>query len=142
MRIGYCEFNHHAERFTADGRFFHRRYRKLRSLARSRRSEGRTNYEAPLRLALDEFRRGVGANRHVVLLTDGVPVLGDPVVSRERREARRLGGRIHTVFLGLGECPQVLDQLSRETDGVRLRGVPAAGGRLRVQARVERSADR
>ncbi|NRA02512.1 MAG: AAA family ATPase [Myxococcales bacterium] len=142
MRIGYCEFNHHAERFTADGRFFHRRYRKLRSLARSRRSEGRTNYEAPLRLALDEFRRGVGDNRHVVLLTDGVPVLGDPVVSRERREARRLGVRIHTVFLGLGECPQVLDQLSRETDGVRFRGVPAAGGRLRVQARVERSADR
>ena len=142
MRIGYCEFNHCAERFSADGRFFHRRYRKLRSLARSRRSEGRTNYEAPLRLALDEFRRGVGDNRHVVVLTDGVPVLGDPAVARERREARRLGIRIHTVFLGLGECPRVLDQLSRETDGLQFRGVPTAGGRLRVQERFERSVAR
>ena len=137
MRIGYCEFNHRAERFTADGRFFHRQYRKLRELAASRRSDGRTNYEAPLRLALDELRRGPRRNRHVVVLTDGVPVLGDPAVSRERHEARRLGIQIHTVFLGLGECPTVLDQISSETGGVRFRGTPAAGGRLRIEERDE-----
>ena len=135
MRIGYVEFNHRAEVFRASGRFFHRHYARLRPLAGARRAEGRTSYEAPLRAALDEFRGGPRGNRHVVLLTDGVPVLGDPTVARERTLARDLGVRIHTVFVGDGECPAVLDTISRETDGGRFRASAGTGGRLRVRGR-------
>jgi uncharacterized protein with von Willebrand factor type A (vWA) domain len=136
MRLGYVEFNHEATRFAAPGGFFHRRYGELLGLAARRRAEGRTNYEAPLALALDEFLRRPGRNRHVVLLTDGMPVLGDPQVRRERERARRGGIRIHTVFLGLGACPPVLDEISLETDGVRFAGRPAAEGRLQICERV------
>ena len=135
MRLGYVEFNHDATRFASGGQFFHRRYAQVLGLAARRRAEGRTNYEAPLRIALDEFRRRPGRERHLVLLTDGVPVLGDPRVTREREIARRLGVCVHTVFLGLGECPPVLDLLSRETGGLRFRGDPAPRGALHLHPR-------
>jgi len=135
MRVGYAEFNHDVRRYHADGRFFHRRYAKLLGLAASPRSEGRTNYEAPLQLALDEFRGGAGHNRHIVLLTDGVPVLGDPFVRRQRTLARRLGVRVHTVFLGLGDPPPVLDAIARETGGLCFVGRPSPAGELRVLKR-------
>jgi uncharacterized protein with von Willebrand factor type A (vWA) domain len=128
MRLGYVEFNHDATRFSARGLFFHRGYPQLLGLAARRRAEGRTNYEAPLRLALEEFRSRPGGQRHILLLTDGVPVLGDPAVRRERILARQLRVRIHTVFLGLGECPPVLDDISTETGGLRFVGVPSADG--------------
>jgi MoxR-like ATPase len=138
MRVGYVEFNHEAERFTADGRFFHRGYRKLLALAARRRATGRTSYEAPLRLALREFEGRAGRNRHLVLLTDGIPVLGDPRVAGERARARQLGVEVHTVFLGLGDPPDVLDEISRETGGVRFVARPGSDGRLRVRAREAR----
>jgi MoxR-like ATPase len=137
MRVGYLEFNHEAERYHVGGRFFHRRYGRLLALAASRRAEGRTNYEAPLALALDEFRGRAGRNRHIVFLTDGVPVLGDPAVQRERALARRLGVRIHSVFLGLGEYPSVLSEISQETGGLAFLGRPRPDGRLRVMSREE-----
>ena len=43
---------------------------------------------------------------------------------RERALARELGVKVHTVFLGLGECPAVLDEISRETDGLRFAARP------------------
>ena len=132
MRLGYVEFNHDATRFAADGRFFHRRYPRLLARAARRRAEGRTNYEAPLRVALEEFARRPGCNRHVVLLTDGIPVLGDPEVARERALAVDLHVRIHTVFLGLGDCPAVLDAISSQTGGLRFHGRPTPDGGLRV----------
>lgn len=135
MRIGYIEFNHEAERFEAGGTFLHRRYRRLLALASRRRAEGRTNYEAPLRSALGELRGTAGRERHVVLLTDGVPVLGDPSVRRERALARELGVKVHTVFLGLGECPEVLDEISRETQGLCFIARPRPDGRLTVLER-------
>ncbi len=135
MRMGYVEFNHEAERFEAGGAFFHRRYRRLLALASRRRAEGRTNYEAPLRSALDELRLASGRERHVVMLTDGVPVLGDPAVRRERALARELGVKVHTVFLGLGECPEVLDEISRETDGLCFVVRPRPDGRVTVLER-------
>jgi MoxR-like ATPase len=135
MRMGYVEFNHRAERFSEGKRFFHRRYGRLLALAGRRRSEGRTNYEAPLQAALSEFRRKPGRNRHLVMLTDGVPVLGDPHVSRQRSLARELGVQVHTVFLGLGDCPGVLDEISRETGGARFLARPGRDGRLRVRLR-------
>ena len=85
MRLGYVEFNHEAERFAAGGAFFHRRYRRVLALAGRRRAEGRTNYEAPLRAALAEFKSTAGRERHIVLLSDGVPVLGDPAVLQRAR---------------------------------------------------------
>ncbi len=136
MRMGYVEFNHEAERFEAGGVFFHRRYRRLLALAARRRAEGRTNYEAPLRSALAELRQTAGHERHVVLLTDGVPVLGDPHVRRERALARELGVKVHTVFLGLGECPEVLDEISRETRGRSFAVRPQPNGRVTVLERT------
>jgi hypothetical protein len=70
-----------------------------------------------------------------VLLTDGVPVLGDPHVRRERALARELGVKVHTVFLGLGECPGVLDEISRETDGLCFVARPRPDGRVTVLER-------
>ena len=139
MRLGYVEFNHEAERFAAGGAFFHRRYRRVLALASRRRAEGRTNYEAPLRAALAEFKSTAGRDRHIVLLSDGVPVLGDPAVRSERALARRLGVKVHTVFLGLGECPAVLDEISRETEGLRFEARPRPDGRLVVKERERAS---
>ncbi len=139
MRIGYLEFNHQAERFGVAGRFFHRHYGKLLALAARRRAEGRTNYEAPLRSALSEFRTRTGRNRHIVLLTDGVPVVGDPAVVKERQLAKRLGVRVHTVFLGLGHCPGVLDEISLETGGLRFVARPRPDGRVSVREREDGS---
>jgi MoxR-like ATPase len=136
MRMGYVEFNHEAERFEAGGAFFHRRYRRLLALASRRRAEGRTNYEAPLRSALAELRGTAGRERHVVLLTDGVPLLGDPSVRHERALARELGVKVHTVFLGLGECPEVLDEISRETRGSGFAARPRPDGRVTVIERA------
>jgi Ca-activated chloride channel family protein len=135
MRVGYVEFNHEAERFAAGGAFFHKRYRRLLALASRRRAEGRTNYEAPLRTALAELRKASGRERHVVLLTDGVPVLGDPSVRRERALARELGVKVHTIFLGLGECPEVLDEISRETEGAMLSARIHRAGHVVVRER-------
>ncbi|MFI5314198.1 MAG: AAA family ATPase [Myxococcota bacterium] len=136
MRLGYLEFNHEAERFAADGAFFHRRYRRVLALAKRSRAEGRTNYEAPLRTALAEFRGTAGRERHIVLLSDGVPVLGDPAVRSERALARRLRVKVHTVFLGSGECPAVLDEISRETAGLRFEAHPGPAGRVTLRERA------
>ncbi len=138
MRLGYIEFNHEAERFASGGVFFHRRYRRVLALAQRLRVEGRTNYEAPLRAALAELRATSGRERHIVLLSDGVPVLGDPNVRSERALARRLRVRVHTVFLGSGECPAVLDEISRETDGLRFEARLGPGGRVTLRERSER----
>ncbi|HXX48737.1 MAG TPA: AAA family ATPase [Myxococcota bacterium] len=135
MRLGYVEFNHEAERFAAGGAFFHRRYRRVLALAARRRADGRTNFEAPLRAALSELRQSAGRERHIVLVSDGIPVLGDPAVRSERALARRLGVKVHTVFLGPGECPAVLDEISRETDGLRFEARPGRDGRLVLRER-------
>ena len=131
LELGYVEFNHDAHRFAHRRRFFHRHYDAVSALGARRRCEGRTNYEAPLGLALDELARTPERERHVVMLTDGVPVTGDPQVRRERDRARRLGVRVHTVFLGTGPHPEILDALARETGGLAFRARPrhARGGR-------------
>jgi MoxR-like ATPase len=135
MRIGYLEFHHEAEPFEVGGAFFHRRYGRLLALAARERAEGRTSYEAPLRAALGAFGPAKGGERHVVLLTDGIPVVGDPGVARERALARRLGVRIHTVFMGSGEPPSVLERIARETHGQAFVLETSARGTLRVRER-------
>ncbi|NNL87252.1 MAG: hypothetical protein HKP27_16445, partial [Myxococcales bacterium] len=135
MRVGYLEFNHEADALHIDGAFLHRRYSPLLATARHARALGRTNYEAALRTALLEFESLGGRNRHIVMLTDGVPVLGDPVVERERAEATRLGVKIHTVFIGKGEAPRILDRISLETRGVRFSARPEGDGRIALSPR-------
>ncbi|HXZ85532.1 MAG TPA: vWA domain-containing protein, partial [Myxococcota bacterium] len=135
LRVGYVEFSDEALCFREAGRFFQRRPAGLLAAAAGRRAAGRTSYEAPLRAALHELARVPEDSRHVVLLTDGLPVAGDPEVRAERALARRLGVRVHSVFIGLGEYPAVLDRLSAETGGVRFRARPLPGDRIHLETR-------
>ncbi len=135
MRVGYVEFHHRALPHQVGGRLLHRSYSRLAEQAGQAKAVGQTNYEAPLRTALEGLRGGSGRNRHVVLLTDGLPIIGDTTVRRERQLARRLGVALHTVFLGNGDCPPVLDDISLETGGLRFCGRPLAGGGLRLEER-------
>lgn len=135
MRVGYVEFHHRALPHHVGGRLLHRSYSRLAEQAGQAKAVGQTNYEAPLRTALEGLRGGSGRNRHVVLLTDGLPIIGDTTVRRERQLARRLGVALHTVFLGNGDCPPVLDDISIETAGLRFYGRPLAGGGLRLEER-------
>jgi Mg-chelatase subunit ChlD len=130
MRVGYVEFHHEAEPALVDGALFHRRYRALLERARLARAEGRTSYAAPLRAALDALRAIGQRGAHLVLLTDGVPVAGDPRALRERALAAELGARIHTVFLGPEETPALLEELAAETGGLCFR---VARGRARAE---------
>ena len=135
MRVGYVEFHHRALPHPVGGRLLHRSYSRLAEQAGQAKAVGQTNYEAPLRTALEGLRGGSGRNRHIVLLTDGLPIIGDTTVRRERQLARRLGVALHTVFLGNGDCPPVLDDISLETGGLRFRGRPLPGGGLRLEER-------
>lgn len=135
MRVGYVEFHHRALPHEVGGRLLHRSYSRLAEQAGQAKAVGQTNYEAPLRTALEGLRGGSGRNRHIVLLTDGLPIIGDTTVRRERQLARRLGVALHTVFLGNGDCPPVLDDISLETAGLRFYGRPIAGGGLRLEER-------
>ncbi len=138
MKVGYIEFNHEANALRVGESMLHRQYREVLAAAGVAQARGRTNYEAPLRKALEALREHRGVNRHIVMLTDGVPVLGDPVVSRERALAAELGVRIHTVFLGKGDCPKVLDSISLETDGMRFLARLDNAGRIHVAERQTR----
>jgi uncharacterized protein with von Willebrand factor type A (vWA) domain len=69
------------------------------------------------------------------MLTDGVPVLGDPVVAREREDAQRMGVKIHTVFIGNGPSPPILDRISLETLGLAFSARPERGGRIAIEKR-------
>ena len=133
IKLGYVEFNHAAQRFSYAHRFFHGRYDAIAALGARRRCEGRTSYQAPLVVALEELARTPERERHVVLLTDGVPVVGDPEVRAELAAARRLGVRVHTVFLGTGPRPEVLDRLALETGGLGFRARPRAGRGICVE---------
>ncbi len=134
MRVGYVEFHHRALPREVAGRLLHRSYPRLFQLAANAHPLGQTNYEEPLSLALESLRGGRGRNRHVVMLTDGLPITGDTRVRGERLLAQRLGVCLHTVFIGEGACPAVLDEISQETGGLRYQARPEDGG-LRVAAR-------
>ena len=134
-RVAYVEFDHRARRYRCDSRFLHRGYARLLGQIGRAVPGGRTNYQAPLRATLEELERAPDADRHIVMLSDGLPVAGDPEVRAERRLARRLGVRVHTVFVGTGPCPAVLDQLSRETGGRGFLARPGPGGRMGLRER-------
>lgn len=135
MRVGYIEFHHRALPRPVAGRLLHRSYGKLISLAAKAHPLGQTNYQEPLHLALDTLQGRRGKNRHIVMLTDGLPITGDVRVKGERRLAERLGVSVHTVFLGEGECPSILDVISKETGGLRFLARVARAGTLTVEER-------
>jgi MoxR-like ATPase len=134
MRVGYVEFHHDAEPLLVDGELFHRGTRALLERARLARAEGRTSYEAPLGVVLEALRARDRRSGHIVLLTDGVPVVGDPRVLRERALAQALGARIHTVFLGTEEMPPLLREIAGETGGLCFRAVRDRSGVALVPA--------
>jgi uncharacterized protein with von Willebrand factor type A (vWA) domain len=142
MRIGYIEFNHVSRKYDHDGRFFTRDYDKLIDKASNVSCSGVTNYQYPLRDALQELRGGRIKNKHILFLTDGEPTQGDWLVREERRQAKSMGVSIHTIFIGTTECPEILDILSEETDGSQFLATPDGHGGLAIDERERRpSAD-
>jgi MoxR-like ATPase len=142
MRIGYIEFNHISRKYTHDGRFFTRDYEKIIDQATNVSCSGVTNYQYPLRDALQELRRGHTRNKHILFLTDGEPTQGDWLVREERKVARSLGVSIHTLFIGTTECPEILDILSQETEGSQFLATPDERGGLHIDERAVRNAER
>lgn len=134
-RIAYIEFHHRALPRETGGRLLSRRYRQVREQATVAQPLGQTSYEEPLRLALETLRGRRGHNRHIVMLTDGLPITGDTQVRRERALARRLGVSVHTVFIGDGDVPTVLDEISRETGGLRFQAIESGRGLAVVERR-------
>lgn len=139
MRIGYIEFNHVSRKYTHDGRFFTRDYDKIVDQASNVSCSGVTNYQYPLRDALQELRRGNTRNKHILFLTDGEPTQGDWLVREERRLAKALGVSIHTLFIGTTECPEILDILSEESDGSQFLATPDDRGGLQIAERTPRN---
>lgn len=139
MRIGYIEFNHVSRKYDHDGRFFTRDYDKIVDQASNVSCSGVTNYQYPLRDALQELRRGATRNKHILFLTDGEPTQGDWLVREERKLARSLGVSIHTLFIGTTECPEILDILSDETDGSQFLATPDDKGGLKIAERLSRN---
>jgi len=137
MKVGYLEFNDVVDKFvTGDSsQFFTRDYETLTKRMKDRVCQGYTNYELPLDEALTEFGRRSGAkkltaapkrqamaggcNQHILFLTDGHPSSGDRNVVRQIEAAQALGVSVHTIFVGYGECPPVLDRMSLSTKGSR-----------------------
>eukprot|EP00931_Biecheleriopsis_adriatica_P032553 TRINITY_DN18991_c0_g1_i1.p1 TRINITY_DN18991_c0_g1~~TRINITY_DN18991_c0_g1_i1.p1 ORF type:complete len:806 (+),score=182.84 TRINITY_DN18991_c0_g1_i1:57-2474(+) len=143
MRFGYIEFNHSSQKFRgADGEFFSEEYASMSELAMRLKCSGWTNYSKPLGDALKEFalifpgssayrRVGLGGvsrggqqpqqqQRHVLLITDGVPTHGDAEASAERALALELGVVVHSVYLGWPQSyPSALAALSSTTGGTQ-----------------------
>ena len=78
MRVGVLEYSDsvHALRCGAQNGFFHQDYPTLRTFARRLECGGLTDYEAPLKLTLDEFAsdkrlRSPYVPKHVLFITDG-----------------------------------------------------------------------
>lgn len=63
-------------------------------------------------------------NKHLLFLTDGAPTQGDAELQGEQAMAKRLGVRIHTVFIGQGDYPPILDTLALATNGARFQAIP------------------
>ncbi|MBI3993482.1 MAG: AAA family ATPase [Candidatus Lambdaproteobacteria bacterium] len=138
MRIGYIEFNHVSRKYDHDGRFFTRDYDKIIEKASNVSCSGVTNYQYPLRDALNELRGGRVKNKHILFLTDGEPTQGDWLVREERRQAKSMGVAIHTIFIGTTECPEILDILSEETEGTQFLATPDGQGGLSMGERIRR----
>lgn len=67
-----------------------------------------------------------GGNNQVMLITDGVPTIGEPMLERERAACLAIGMRVHTVFVGAPDAPYPPP----------LAALAAATGGMRFQARV------
>ncbi len=131
--LGYIEFHHAAVRFEHAGSFWNRAYGGLRALAAAARSEGRTSFEAPLQALIDRLPLSAPEAGHAILITDGIPVVGDATVKRQQAELRRRGWRIHSLFVGHGAMPEVLCDLARTSAGLCVRVRPLPGGAFTLE---------
>merc|ERR1712211_163875 len=121
MRMGYLEFSHVAQKcIDPIGAFLSREYEHLMNLTRVTTCGGSTNYQLAMKCAMsvwDHTERRSG-NRHILFLTDGWPTVGDRAVVAEREQARALGVKIHTVYIGCPwTYPTALHQMSQDTKG-------------------------
>eukprot|EP00928_Gymnodinium_smaydae_P031400 TRINITY_DN23054_c0_g1_i5.p1 TRINITY_DN23054_c0_g1~~TRINITY_DN23054_c0_g1_i5.p1 ORF type:complete len:771 (-),score=144.81 TRINITY_DN23054_c0_g1_i5:129-2300(-) len=163
MRVGYVEFNQIVDKFLpgdafSSRQFFTRDYKALSDRMQDVRCKGYTNYELALDAALSEFRRGGSrattmpmcgsglvnrakraTDQHILFITDGHPSTGDVTVVREIKAARALGVALHTIFIGYGDVPPVLDKMSLLTNGTR-HAASFIPGSIDVQV-VERVSD-
>ena len=108
MPVGYCEFASHAQKFFAEDRgkrrFFSHAYGALAARAESAQCDGRTNYQLPLSLTLDEFeaslprhrRRGDVSRHQGSLEATGGSAIG-PLTTRDGRSSRAVDQ--HVLFI-------------------------------------------
>ena len=132
------------------GPFFTTDYPALRSFARRLECGGLTDYEAPLKLSLDEFAndrrlRSPYAPKHILFISDGHPTKGDRRCIEARKRMRRQGVQLHTLFVEPSpdaEYPPLLAALAHDSMGVRMRAtvVDAEAGILDVHV-VSNAAD-
>merc|ERR1711908_208420 len=66
-----------------------------------------------------QVMRAGACNQHILFVTDGHPSSGDRTVKKQIQAAQALGVSVHTIFIGYGECPAVLDRMSVATKGAR-----------------------
>ena len=112
----------------------------MRGLAQRTWSHGGTDLQRALRELLKQQLQqpspgGGGGENHCMLVTDGVPTAGEPLLLHEREVARNLGLTIHTVFVG-GEhepYPPPLAALAAATGGLRFQARVAAGSVTEVR---------
>ena len=131
MRVGVLEYSDsvHALRCGAQNGFFHQDYPTLRTFARRLECGGLTDYEAPLKLTLDEFAsdkrlRSPYVPKHVLFITDGHPTKGDRRCVEARKRMRRTGVQLHTLFVEPhpgAVYPPLLAALADDSFGVRMR---------------------
>ena len=124
------------------GQFFTTDYTALRAFARRLECGGLTDYEAPIKLTLDEFAadrrlRSPYVPKHVLFITDGHPTKGDRRCVEARKRMRRAGVQLHTLFVEPepeAEYPPLLAALADDSMGVRMRAsvVDANAGVIEV----------
>lgn len=132
MGVGYVEFNHESHKYLSQGKFFSQDHSRLFDRAKDCRCVGLTNYQAPLREAIEEFSRRGSHRRHVVFLTDGLPTEGDPEVRQELSLAQKGKIFIHSVFIGRSNPPKILRTVSQVTGGIHFQVAPNRNGVLRI----------
>jgi len=145
MRVAALEYSdevHALRTGHAESAFFSTDYTALRAFARRLECGGLTDYEAPIKLTLDEFasdRRLASpyVAKHVLFITDGHPTKGDRRCVEARKRMQRAGVQLHTLFVepdAGAEYPPLLAALADDSHGVRMRAsvVDASAGVIEV----------
>ncbi len=141
MRVGYVEFNHRSYKHRKNSKFFTRDYKWMLEEASKTECSGNTNYEDALKDALSEFRGRGLRNKHILLITDGIPTSGDCSVTAERTRAKKLGVCIHSIFIGSKNYPRILQKISGETSGSQFIATSRKNGVIRIERTDKKKID-